>query len=95
MSRTYKLWLKDAIAVMQEWWVYPPLQRTECIGITLFGAARGDLDNKAGSVMDALVKSKVIADDNVNVVPNLNLKFRKTKTKDAHIHVRIMWKTND
>ena len=83
MSRNYKLWLKDAITVMQEWWIYPPLQQTQCVGITLFGPARGDLDNKAGSVMDALVKAKVLSDDNVNVVPNLNLRFRKTKTKDA------------
>ena len=95
MSRNYKLWLKDAMAVMTEWWVAPPLERTECIGITLFGPARGDLDNKAGSVMDALVKSKVIKDDNVNVVPNLNLRFHRTRTKDAHIHVRILWKAND
>ena len=92
MSRNYKLWLKDAIAIMQEWWIHPPLQQTQCVGITLFGPARGDLDNKAGSVMDALVKAKVLSDDNVNVVPNLNLRFRKTKTKDAHIHVRILWK---
>ena len=95
MSRNYKLWLKDAMAVMTEWWVQPPLERTECIGITLFGPARGDLDNKAGSVMDALVKSRVITDDNVNVVPNLNLRFRRAKTKDAHIHVRILWRAND
>ena len=95
MSRNYKLWLKDAIAVLGEWWVYPPLARTECVGITLFGPARGDLDNKAGAVMDALVKAEVLKDDNVNVVPNLNLRFRRSKTKDAHIHVRILWKAND
>ena len=91
MSRNYKLWMKDCVAVMQEWWVLPPLQKVNHITIEHHGAARGDLDNKTGAVMDALVKAKVIIDDNVNVVPRRREVFVKASTKDSHIVVRLRW----
>ncbi len=38
--------------------------------------ARGeDLDNKANSIMDLLVKAKIIPDDNWNVIPKLILEY--------------------
>ena len=91
MSRNYKLWMKDCVAVMQEWWVLPPLQKVEHIHIEHHGAARGDLDNKTGAVMDALVKAKVIIDDNVTVVDDRTERFVKAKVKEAHIIVRLEW----
>jgi len=91
MSRTYKLWMKDAVSIIQEWWVGPPLEKTSYVWIEHHGAARGDLDNKDGSVFDALVKAGVIKDDNVNVVGNRGSGFVKTSTKQAHIIVRIDW----
>ena len=91
MSRNYKLWMKDCVAVMQEWWVGPPLEKTSYVWIEHHGAARGDLDNKDGSVFDALVKAGVIKDDNVNVVGRRGSGFVKTSTKQAHIIVRIDW----
>ena len=91
MSRNYKLWMKDCVAVMQEWWPWPPLQKVEHIHIEHHGAARGDLDNKTGAVMDALVKAKVIIDDNVTVVGDRTERFVKAKTKDSHIIVRLEW----
>ena len=91
MSRNYKLWMKDCVAVMQEWWPWPPLQKVEHIHIEHHGAARGDLDNKTGAVMDALVKAKVIIDDNVTVVGDRTERFVKASTKDSHIIVRLEW----
>ena len=91
MSRNYKLWMKDCVAVMQEWWVGPPLQKVEHIHIEHHGAARGDLDNKTGAVMDALVKAKVIIDDNVTVVGDRTERFVKASVKNAHIIVRLEW----
>ena len=35
MSRNYKLWMKDCVAVMQEWWVGPPLQKVDFIHIAM------------------------------------------------------------
>jgi len=91
MSRNYKLWMKDCVAVMQEWWVGPPLQKAKYVFIEHHGAARGDLDNKDGSVFDALVKAGVLVDDNVNVVDKRGSAFYKAKVKDAHIIVRLEW----
>ena len=91
MSRSYKLWMKDCVAVMQEWWVGPPLQKVDFIHIEHHGAARGDLDNKTGAVMDALVKANVIIDDNVTVVDNRTERFVKTSVKNSHIIVRLEW----
>ena len=91
MSRNYKLWMKDCVAVLEEWWPWPPLQKVDHITIEHHGAARGDLDNKTGAVMDALVKAKVIIDDNVNVVPRRKEVFVKASTKDSHIVVRLRW----
>ena len=91
MSRNYKLWTKDCVAVMQEWWVGPPLQKVKFLEIEHHGAARGDLDNKDGSVMDALVKAGVIKDDNVNIIDDRRSTFQKAKVKEAHIIVRLEW----
>lgn len=91
MSRTYKLWMKDCVAVMQEWWVGPPLQKVKFLEIEHHGAARGDLDNKDGSVMDALVKAGVIKDDNVSIIDDRRSTFHKAKVKEAHIIVRLEW----
>jgi len=91
MSRNYKLWTKDCVALMQEWWVGPPLQKVKFLEIEHHGAARGDLDNKDGSVMDCLVKAGVIKDDNVNVIDDRRSTFRKAKIKEAHIIVRLEW----
>lgn len=55
-----KLPLKDAYLEIE---VFPPT------------ASKGDLTNKAESVMDLLVDMQVLQDDNWTVVPELRLKF--------------------
>lgn len=48
------------------------------IEVNLTGKHRGDLDNLAGSCMDALVSAGILADDNVNCVPRLTVTYQPT-----------------
>lgn len=55
------------------------------IAIELYGAARGDLDNIAGAILDALVQAGIILDDRVSVVKALSIKHCGGKTKEVTI----------
>ena len=90
-DRVYANWMQDAVMHLKEWWIAPPLQKTKAVKIELFGPARGDVDNRVGSVFDALVQAGVIKDDNVSVIDDLQVKFFKRKTKDAQVIIRIDW----
>lgn len=48
------------------------------IEVILTGKHRGDLDNLAGSCLDALVSAGVLIDDNVNCVPRLTVTYEPT-----------------
>ena len=87
----YKQWLKDARTMLEEWWVEPPLQHVSLMDVDFYGAARGDLDNRLGSVLDAMVQAKVVVDDNVNVIPRIRMSFTKTKAADAQIYIKLTW----
>ena len=89
----YKNWLKDAKTQLEEWWIDPPLEEVLLMEVTFYGAARGDLDNRLGSVLDAMVQANVIKDDNVNVIPNVHMSFHKAKTADARILIKLTWGT--
>ena len=88
---TYKNWLKDAKTLLEEWWIWPPLEHVYLMEVEFYGAARGDLDNRLGSVLDAMVQAKVITDDNVNVIPHVRMHFVKAKTADARINIKLTW----
>lgn len=45
------------------------------LSIEYFGNARGDADNISGSILDALVKAKVLEKDNVNCVHTLFFEY--------------------
>ena len=87
----YKNWLKDAKTLLEEWWIWPPLEHVHLMEVEFHGAARGDLDNRLGSVLDAMVQANVITDDNVNVIPNVRMSFVKAKTVDARINIKLTW----
>lgn len=89
----YKNWLRDAKTQLEEWWIDPPLEEVLLMEVAFYGAARGDLDNRLGSVLDAMVQAKVIKDDNVNVIPNVHMSFHKAKTADARILIKLTWGT--
>ena len=90
MPASYKQWIKDARMYLGEWWTNPPLDHVHELAVHFYGPARGDLDNRVGSLLDAM-NGLVIADDNVNVLPRIRLAFTKAKTADARIYIRLTW----
>ena len=90
MPVTYKNWIKDARMLLSEWWVEEPLEHVQMMDVHFYGPARGDLDNRVGSLCDAM-NGLVIKDDNVNVLPRMRLSFTKAKTAEACIHIRLTW----
>ena len=82
MPERYVEWQSEAVAelCMQIPPGFGSLTRA-AVEITLLGKhpKRGDLDNIAGSVLDALVKAWILPDDNVNVVYRLSVEFRPDK----------------
>jgi len=52
-DKVYTEWMKSCRALMGEWWAHPPLKFVNCLIVHFYGPARGDLDNRLGSVLDA------------------------------------------
>jgi Holliday junction resolvase RusA-like endonuclease len=69
----YRTWKDGAIIELRSQYHDEPLPRTRSVTITLIGkhSRRGDADNTAGAILDALVQAGVLAGDNLNVVPRL------------------------
>lgn len=87
----YKEWLTTARTLLEEWWIHPPLSHVSLMDVEFYGPARGDLDNRLGSVLDAMVQAKVVTDDNVNVIPRIRMSFTKTRPADAQIYIKLTW----
>lgn len=64
-------------------WRRDALEKVNHIQIELYGkSARMDIDNAVGSVLDALVKSEVLVNDNLVVCNSLSVKWlRDTEPK--------------
>jgi len=90
-DKVYSTWKKDVTAYLQEWWTEPPVERLNVMIAHFYGPARGDLDNRVGSVLDAMVAAKVVADDTVAVIPALVLKHVKKPAKEAGIYLMLLW----
>ncbi len=88
LPKPYKLWKEDAIHQLQLQlpWAFRTIE-TASIEIEIFGQARGDLDNLAGAVLDALVQARVIHDDRVNCVPRLLITFTPGPESGANIKI--------
>lgn len=87
----YRDWLRDARMHLMEWWTDEPLEHVSMLDVHFYGAARGDLDNRLGSVLDAMVAAGVVWDDNVNVIPRVRMAFTKTKAKESSIYIKLTW----
>lgn len=90
-SKAYAEWRKDVRAYLTEWWTEPPLERINCLIAHFYGAEMGDLDNRVGALLDVLVESNVLTDDNVGVIPCLVTKYIKAPTKEARIYLMLIW----
>lgn len=68
----YTDWKKSAIADISSQYDGQPLEKAS-VSIQLTGkhSRRGDADNVAGSILDALVQARVLVDDNMKRVPSL------------------------
>jgi Holliday junction resolvase RusA-like endonuclease len=60
------------------------------VTIALYGAHRGDLDNLAGSVLDALVQASVLKDDRVSCVHRLAIAHQPNPKKYCTISVETI-----
>jgi Holliday junction resolvase RusA-like endonuclease len=88
MPPRYREWKRDAITALTlqaiEMHLGQPLTHA-AVSITLVGKhpRRGDLDNIAGSVLDALVQSGVLKDDSLSVVSSLAIALQWSKETPA------------
>ena len=70
----YRQWKDGAIAQITDQLPahWQPLERVTAT-IHLHGSHRGDLDNLAGAILDALVQAGVVVDDRLSCLPSLSI----------------------
>lgn len=91
MPANYRQWKDAAIASFQQQYHAAPIERIDCLRIHLYGTvARGDTDNLAGSVMDALVQAGVLVNDHVAVIPRLEVDWARDPAGEGHIEVELV-----
>jgi Holliday junction resolvase RusA-like endonuclease len=90
MDKVYTEWKTKVRAYMGEWWTEPPLEHINCLVVHFYGPARGDLDNRLGSVMDA-GNGLLWTDDNVTVIRAVAARYYKASTKEARIFMKLVW----
>jgi len=89
-DKVYAKWKGDVRSFLQEWWTDPPLTRLNVLVAHFYGPARGDLDNRIGSVLDA-GKGVLFTDDAVTVIPALVLRHEKASEAEARIYMMLVW----
>ena len=70
-----------------------PLETTHSVTLTFYSQTKRkfDLTNHAESVMDLLVDLGVIADDNMVVVPNVQLVYGGLNRSNPHVDIEILY----
>jgi Holliday junction resolvase RusA-like endonuclease len=89
-DKVYKEWLGRCRALMGEWWANPPLAHINCLICHFYGPARGDLDNRLGSLLDA-GNGLIWKDDNVTVIGSVAMRWTHASPKNASIYMKIIW----
>jgi Holliday junction resolvase RusA-like endonuclease len=69
----YRDWKEEAIAQLFTQSRPPQPLAKATISIAVGGKQRGDLDNIAGAILDALVQSGILLDDRISVVSKLSI----------------------
>ena len=83
----YRDWKENAIIeLLSQSRPIEPISKAE-ISIQLYGAMRGDLDNLAGSVLDALVQARILLDDRLSVVSKLSIAHQPAKIPSCSIEI--------
>lgn len=86
LPERYRIWKLNAIAQFLLQYDGAPIQKAS-VQIDLHGPLRGDLDNLAGAILDALVQSEVILDDRLSCVPKLQIEHIPGKSKGAIVRL--------
>jgi Holliday junction resolvase RusA-like endonuclease len=86
LPSSYRDWKDSAITELRCQYQGQQIAKAE-IAITIVGSARGDLDNLAGAILDALVQSGVLKDDSCKCVPRLIVNHTPNKISHTLIEV--------
>lgn len=73
----YRYWKDNAVWELKKQHSGTAIYHPVCVDIVLLGkhSRRGDGDNIAGSVWDALVQAGILRDDNLNNIPAMSLQL--------------------
>lgn len=83
----YRDWKADAIAeLLTQSQPLEPIDKAE-VSIGIGGKQRGDLDNIAGAILDALVQAGILLDDRISVVSKLSIEHFPKLPPGANIEL--------
>ena len=87
LPSNYRDWKDDAIAqLLTQSYPPEPMARVE-VSIAIGEKQRGDLDNIAGAILDALVQSGILLDDRISVVSKLSVEHFPKLPPGANIEL--------
>jgi Holliday junction resolvase RusA-like endonuclease len=89
LPANYRQWKDSAIAELRCQYHGSSLPKA-AVRSQIHGSARGDLDNLAGAVLDALVQSGLLVDDRISCVPQLEVKHVSGKHQGASIQLEAL-----
>ncbi len=91
LPQGYRHWKEAAIGelTIQAQGLILPLSPPVEVHIDYSGHARGDSDNLAGSILDALTGAGILADDSVTHVPRLSFQWHKSATQQAGCRILL------
>lgn len=77
LPENYRDWKQSAIWELQRQHQGEPIAVPVAIEITLTGkhSRRGDADNIAGAILDAMVQAGILIDDNLTRIPSLSIRL--------------------
>jgi Holliday junction resolvase RusA-like endonuclease len=88
LPANYRDWKESAIIELLTQSRPPdPMAKAE-ISIAIGGRQRGDLDNIAGAILDALVQAGILLDDRISVVSKLTIEHFPRQPPGANIEFR-------
>ena len=90
LPQNYRNWKTNAIWELKQQHQGSPIAVPVQIEILLIGkhSRRGDADNIAGAILDAMVQAGILKDDNLTRIPSLSLKlFHNPDDPVAHIRI--------
>jgi len=89
MPKAYKDNQRELLAKVKEQYDGPPLKGPLRVEMELYGEGRADIDNVVGAFFDTV--NKVLwEDDRISIIPELSVKWIKTKKDQSAWYVRII-----